>query len=445
MADSENADTVGMVVEPDAQPLPSAGEDAASEPVAAAEPAAESEEKAEVAAEKAATPETNTGTQAAGGVLDAPLVQEGKRQRKKTVEVYSVPTPEKKKEEFKVEAGPGTELGEIPNVKTQLESHKGADLKDVHQLLFGKLGKEKEVKRHIRAFSGFPDTLDEAKKTKRKEALNAKFVPQLQFFAKVLDVNISGTKANMVDQIWDFCCSPEPSGNKDLKEVKAAKREKKAKAAAKKSKKKKTKASSTSGMTIDDIKKVKSALMFYAISVRNKVKAENPTEPKEELMKMIKMAYLKLSPDKKAKWEKEAKKDEKRYAAEVKAVEEAEELDEDLFDSDEEEEKPKKRKAAPKKKPAAKKAKKAAAADNSDDDEPLGGSNSDPTDDDLEEAVAEIVAEGDLAELTKRKVMDAISARFPSVDMDAKKALLRAAIVTEVQKRQEEEASDDEE
>ena len=54
----------------------------------------------------------------------------------------------------------------------------------------------------------------------------------------------------------------------------------------------------------------------------------------------------------------QAKKDEKRYAAEVKAVEEAEELDEDLFDSDEEEEKPKKRKAAPKKKPAAKKAKK---------------------------------------------------------------------------------------
>jgi len=40
-------------------------------------------------------------------------------------------------------------------------------------------------------------------------------------------------------------------------------------------------------------------------------------------------------------------------------------------------------------------------------------------------AVAEIVAEGDLAELTKRKVMDAISARFPSVDMDAKKVRMR--------------------
>merc|ERR1712086_1184807 len=111
--------------------------------------------------------------------------------------------------------------------------------------------------------------------------------------------------------------------------------------------------------------------------------------------------------------------------------EDDEDEDEDDEDEDEDEEEeepaPKKKKSAPK---------------DEDDEEPLISSNANPSDDEIKKAVARIIKTADLAELTKRKVIDAVKAQFPAAALDEKKQLMRETIGVEVAKRTAEEEDD---
>lgn len=82
--------------------------------------------------------------------------------------------------------------------------------------------------------------------------------------------------------------------------------------------------------------------------------------------------------------------------------------------------------------------------DDEDEDEPLVSSNKTPTDAEIKKAIARIIKKtADLADLTKRKVIEAVKAQYPVAELDEKKTLMRETIGAEVAKRVAEDEESD--
>jgi len=460
-------------------PVPAAAEDAApvaAEPEAAEPVAAEPEAAEPIAAEpEAAAPAMDTEADAAaGGAGDAEEDKEaepeagsrGKRSRKK-VERLEYDEAKKDKPAFEVQPGPGVEIGTLENIAFMLEKTKAVDLKPVHGFLFGVAGQKKDAKKNIRMFSGFPDTSAE-EAAKKTDWLDKKVTHQLKFIAEVLDVQCSGSKASIIEALMDFAKNPKDLGNDNLKEQKAAARsdkkrkaEKKATAKAKKSAKKakaKTKGKKKTGASkkkaadpVDEPDKPKSAKMFYAIEVRKEVLAKNKGKSKPELMMIIKKQYSALTDAKKKKYITMETKDQKRFEKETAEYEasllefDEEDLEDDDEEDDEDEDEDEDEEESEDDEPAPKKKKKSAPKDDDEDeDEPLVSSNKTPTDAEIKKAIARIIKKtADLADLTKRKVIEAVKAQYPVAELDEKKTLMRETIGAEVAKRVAEDEESD--
>eukprot|EP00041_Stephanoeca_diplocostata_P024157 m.604980 g.604980 ORF g.604980 m.604980 type:complete len:457 (-) comp22463_c0_seq7:1570-2940(-) len=386
--------------------------------------------------------------------LEAPLEVSGKRQRKAPERIDITPKV-KEVEKLVIKPGNGEKLGDLDNVQYWITRIKAVDLNQLHYMCFGARGKKLEIKKHVREFSGWPNDLSEADLEKRQAYLQKMSKFELNRLAECLDIGTSGTNASKMEKILEFLKKPTASGKRHPKEIRAAESESKAKKVAKKSRaaaaKKKKRASAKgkkkSAAVLTPPDKVKSALMFFAIENRKRVKEKHNITDKADLMRTLKDAYVGLSAKDKAKYIKLSDKDRARFEREQAAYEAAQaddEDDEDLDMSDlesdeeeEEEEKPKKSPAKPKKAPV--KRKKAApapevsddSADDSDEDSdtPLTKkAKSGPTKAQLRAAINAFLAGANLEELSRKKVYAAMLEKYPDLDAEKQRGYMKSCI-----------------
>mmetsp|Transcript_15411 Transcript_15411/g.39785 ORF Transcript_15411/g.39785 Transcript_15411/m.39785 type:complete len:442 (-) Transcript_15411:189-1514(-) len=372
-----------------------------------------------------------SGTSVSQPLLDAPLEVKGKRQRKAVDRMEALaPPPKPKKEVLIGEAGPGTLVGELGNVLYWLSVKKSDQLIPIHMAMYGVRGKNKDIKKNIRAFSGYPVAMPEAEKAKRVLGLEKRILPQLKEIATWLDVEVTGSKGDIVAAIVQFLEKPTSSGRPHPKEVKDKVRARKEK---KKAAKARGKGRRRPARPTSEPRPPQSALVLYALGNRDRVKAENDIDGKPELMQLLKNEFKSLGQKERSVWTKRAEADALRYARELKAYEEAQ-ADDDLLDLLELDEPASSRKRKSKATAQASKPTEVGDVndeddDDDDDDEPLVKRvRSGPSDAELNAAVARILSGADLESLTKKKVRSAVADMFPDDDLTEKKGFLNECI-----------------
>ena len=162
------------------------------------------------------------------------------RQRK-SVQAYVPPSPKKFEEEFIVEPGEGTELGEIENVRRHIDGINSVadEMKVAFHACYPhmKTGSTKNViKRNIRAFSGYSDVKGQSELAREKLERYENSV--LKQVCHIFDISVSGTKANLIDRIVEFCSKPTSSGRSSSSSSSSTKKRKSTSKSSKKSKSK---------------------------------------------------------------------------------------------------------------------------------------------------------------------------------------------------------------
>nr|XP_010906203.1 protein DEK isoform X2 [Elaeis guineensis] len=131
---------------------------------------------------------------------------------RKTVERLVEVIEKEPNKEFLVEKGRGTPLKDIPNVAHKLARKKPADLKLLHQTLFGRKGKAVNFRSHILQFSGFVwHESDEKQRAKMKEKLDKYVKDTLLDLCDLFDIPVSRTtmrKEDLVAKLLDFMVAP---------------------------------------------------------------------------------------------------------------------------------------------------------------------------------------------------------------------------------------------
>ena len=326
-----------------------------------------------------------------------------KRERKATVEVYSIASPTKK--EFVIPEGAGTKVGDIPNVEFALGKFRSDDefLKTVHRIMFGTPGKATIIKKNIRAFSGLPEG-DEKAKSRAEDILKRAFATTLNALLDLFDLprgsGEDGKKEAKEKRIFDWLIKPAPSGNKNLKEAADAKREKAAKkrdrVAAKKDKAASKRSKVSSGKLPDDVKGIKAELNALAARQAALLK---------KLEKAVEGgAKKKAAPKKK---EEAAESDEEEEEEEASDSEEEEEEEEAEEEAAKEEEMP----AAPTPEPSQ--------------PEPKTPPKTEaPSDEDLEAAVKAMLSGVDLESVSMKKIRVDLEEKF-GVPLNDKKSIIK--------------------
>ena len=112
----------------------------------------------------------------------------------------------KAKEEFKVVAGKGTRLGDIENVEFRIgKALSSADeVKKLHRLCYGSEGQKTVVKKHLREFSGFPESQAE----KKKEQIIKMDGGLIKKIMMMCDIPTTGTKVSEWSRVVAMraCC-----------------------------------------------------------------------------------------------------------------------------------------------------------------------------------------------------------------------------------------------
>ena len=227
-------------------------------------------------------------------MADAPIAHRERPKREvKAVDTFKI--EEKEVKEFTITAGAGTKLGDIENVKILIDKHPATseELKKFHAVCFGRPGKQTEVKKNLREFSGF--TLDGAELEKKKAAVSKLDGKMIKTLLALCDQPTSGTKADNVEALVAFLQEPAESGKKSLalkSGEKRARSEKKAKGNGKKGK--------------DELKRPPSAYLLYCNNKREKVKLENPDASATDMIKILAEKWKGISDERRQKYEAEA-------------------------------------------------------------------------------------------------------------------------------------------
>lgn len=221
---------------------------------------------------------------------------------------------------------------------------KEAWLKTFHRVLYpGSSVREATLKSNIRQFSGFSDTSEEHNE-KVAEKLNKLDLVNLKNITDLIDVERSGTKAQITERIVEFLNNPQSSGKEFRQKVRAPKKK-----AATKGKKKTKKVA-------EKVKRPPSAYILFCKASREKVAKSNPDASFGEIGKLLGAKWKGLNADQKEVWtakaeevaknfnptavkkKTKAKAKAKKPAAKKKAKKEESEDDEETSDEEEEEE-----------------------------------------------------------------------------------------------------------
>ncbi|KAL9346272.1 hypothetical protein Peur_061125 [Populus x canadensis] len=179
--------------------------------------------------------------------------------------------------EFQIEKGRGIPLKDIPNVAFKLSRRKADDtFKLLHTILFGRRGKALQIKSDISRFSGFVWHQNEGKeKSKVKEKFEKCNKEKLLEFCDVLDIpitKVTAKKEDVVTKLLDFLVVPHATTSDLLAEIEKEKVSKKRKRVAK---------SSTSGSTPSK-RSAKSRRKAADNSKRRDEKSTSDTEDESE-------------------------------------------------------------------------------------------------------------------------------------------------------------------
>lgn len=121
------------------------------------------------------------------------MADEGRAKRERKAVDTFVANEIKQTEELVVPEGEGSRLGDIENVKIKIEKFSGAseELKTMHRLCYGRVGKQTTVKKFLRDFCGFAKDADVEKKTEVIMKLDGKMIKTLLV---TCDIATTGTK-----------------------------------------------------------------------------------------------------------------------------------------------------------------------------------------------------------------------------------------------------------
>lgn len=147
------------------------------------------------------------------GLLDKPLVVEGKRERHSVNRLVSTPNPPVKKSSLEV-SGTGVALGDIEYVNVAMSKVYSEGLKSLHKLCYGKPGTTTTRKRDLRKFNGFSFEID-SPEFERKKALAMKLnFTEVRVIRKILGSEPGQSKADAVVNILKFLQKPRNLGLK---------------------------------------------------------------------------------------------------------------------------------------------------------------------------------------------------------------------------------------
>ncbi|XP_065200224.1 protein DEK-like isoform X2 [Planococcus citri] len=141
-------------------------------------------------------------------LLDQPPIIEGSRVR---TCVLKPPAPEPK-QVVDVPAGKGKPLGKIPIVNQRLKRLRITTIKNLHRLIFGRIGKISLVLSNIQKFKGFPFAEDSDDYNRKATALNKLHMDELKelVFSFDLDMKLK-KKDECAKEILNFLVSPKTS------------------------------------------------------------------------------------------------------------------------------------------------------------------------------------------------------------------------------------------
>ncbi|GMI51190.1 hypothetical protein ScalyP_jg6599 [Parmales sp. scaly parma] len=142
------------------------------------------------------------------------LTSSPKRERKQTDVLKPAEEPTTTSE-WKVPPGPGVPLSEMENVMASIakENFKKGRLTSLHFILFARKGKQTQVRKNLRLFSGFDDTVDLQKVKNRAAKENTKSLKELMDILGVSRTSKT-TKEDLVAAFVDWAASPTLSATK---------------------------------------------------------------------------------------------------------------------------------------------------------------------------------------------------------------------------------------
>lgn len=190
-----------------------------------------------------------------------------------------------------IESGLGMKLAENPHFCHELEKHKAdsEECKALHFLLFNAVGKKTEIKKNLRAFSGFSSTaVRDDKKLKLLDKKKVWTVTLLKSVLGMLGLERGGDREDLANRLVDYLAAPSFT--------------KAAKESGSKSKKRKSvsgKSSSKKAKRADRPKKAPSAYLLFCNERRASVRADNPEMSMVDVTKALAAEWNELSDAKK--------------------------------------------------------------------------------------------------------------------------------------------------
>ncbi|GMT02692.1 hypothetical protein PENTCL1PPCAC_24866, partial [Pristionchus entomophagus] len=234
------------------------------------------------------------------GILDMPLVIEGKRKREST-SFLKVEENISTKHKAPVVAGSGTALEDIPFIAHQIDTEKKVDdLRSLYRICYGTKGKITVLRKELRKFNGFSFAKDTDEFKKKQILVNKLTKADLSHARRILGLHACSKKEEEVQTIMDFLVKPHDEGRSVPKKAKKARKSSVSRKGKTPGKKSPSKKKGTSNETVDtesDEDEKSSA------SGEEEEKEEEPKEtPKKAAPKKRKAVEQKAkTPSKKAK------------------------------------------------------------------------------------------------------------------------------------------------
>lgn len=387
-------------VKPKVEAEDAEGEDAAA---AAGESTPKKARKPRVKAEPAAAA-------AAAAPVSAGVSQRGRE--RKQVQAFVPPTPTKEVEEFVIEKGVGTPLGDIENVKRRMDTINAQDdtLKAAFHACFpnwkGRGGNTKDViKKNLRAFSGYVKGQQSELAASATERLERYHGDVLKHVCQLLDISESGAKAKMIEHITEFLKNPVASGHAYKGGSASAGSKRKSSGSAKKK-----------GDKEDKPKRRPGAYFLFLSEHRERVTRENPGLKVTEISKKVGELWRALSDAKKQQYKERAMSGKETVSgSESDSGSESE--------SEEEEEEP-----APK----AKKAKKAAPAAAAAAAAPVLSAEWSAK---FGSSLDALLKDADLTALSMKNLLTKLTDEHGELVVEANKAALKNLVISKIQQK----------
>ncbi|KAK7146985.1 hypothetical protein R3I94_009735 [Phoxinus phoxinus] len=167
--------------------------------------------------------------------LFEPEILEGKREKKI---IQRLDLMGRQKEKLKIEStGRGDKLGDIARINHSIGKLKVPLLKPLHNIVYDRPGTASALRKNLRLFNGFPFGPDSDRYNKKVEKVKKLQKGLLKTICQTLDLERTGTQIVLSERIMRFLVQPTNSGKPVLKKKKKTTKDTKREKSSSKSKK----------------------------------------------------------------------------------------------------------------------------------------------------------------------------------------------------------------